>query len=653
MATKKKLLQAAAGAGGGAAGLDVSEVFSTYLYEGTGSARTITNGIDLSGEGGLVWFKSRDGAYYHWLFDTERGAGASLKTNDADIQNPTLPNSLTSFNSDGFSVVSLNGINNSGGDICSFTFRKAPRFFDIVEWDGNGVAGRQIAHNLGSVPGAIFVKLTYMSAGFGRDWMVYHRGSHPTSPEDYRLHLNLTNAAYDESGDAEKAWNGTAPTDTHFTVGNDDRVNSNYNNYGWRYVAYIFAHNDGDGEFGPDGDADIIKCGSYTGNNIEQEINLGFEPQWILLKLTNGSDNWYLYDTMRGLTTGGDDELLRANTSQAAGAADFIEVSSTGFKLWSSAHNGTGETFMYIAIRRGPMAVPTDATEVFDVDANGGTSSSITGAFTSGFPVDLVLFTQTTGANKEIISRINSTRLITNLSNAENASSRADDLDFMDGFGDGTFGSDYAAWMWKRAPSFFDAVAYTGNSTAGRTISHNLGVAPEMMWVKRRDAASGTGWFVSHKDLTSASYYLNVNSTAAESAYWNAWSSTAPTSSVFSLGNYSDVNLSGGTYIAYLFASLDGISRVGSVTHTFGTTTNVDCGFSSGARFVLMKSSSDTGPWRVWDSTRGIVAGNDPYLHLDDTQAEITNGDLIDPYSSGFAISPNFYSETVIYYAIA
>jgi len=635
MATKKKLLQAAAGAGGGAAGLDVSEVFSTYLYDGTGSAQTITNGIDLDGEGGLVWVKSRTTAFDHMLADTETGVQKHLSSNTTVRALGPNSTALTSFNSNGFSIGSLGDYNYSGDDLVSWTFRKAPRFFDCVNWTGDGAAGGQdISHSLGVAPAFIVTKVTSESG----NWNCY-------SAElgiDKILKLNSSAAAAEITG----FWNST-PTDTTFNTGGA-------NESGRTYVAYLFAHNDGDGEFG-DGTQDIIKCGNWTASSTAAvPVDLGFEPQWVLIKRATGSSSWFLWDTMRGMPVDtGQPYLLPDSSSVESTDTYYLTPTATGFTVRQNALGSNGDTFIYIAIRRGPIAVPTDATEVFGIDANGGTSSGNTGAFTSGFPVDLVLFTQTTGANKEIISRINSTRLITNLSNAENASSRADDLDFMDGFGDGTFGSDYAAWMWKRAPSFFDAVAYTGNSTAGRTISHNLGVAPEMMWVKRRDAASGTGWFVSHKDLTSASYYLNVNSTAAESAYWNAWSSTAPTSSVFSLGNYSDVNLSGGTYIAYLFASLDGISRVGSVTHTFGTTTNVDCGFSSGARFVLMKSSSDTGPWRVWDSTRGIVAGNDPYLHLDDTQAEITNGDLIDPYSSGFAISPNFYSETVIYYAIA
>jgi hypothetical protein len=121
---------------------------------------------------------------------------------------------------------------------------------------------------------------------------------------------------------------------------------------------------------------------------------------------------------------------------------------------------------------------------------------------------------------------------------------------------------------------------------------------------------------------------------------------------VFSLGNGS-TNTSSGTFIAYLFASLDGVSKVGLVTHS-GSSTDVDCGFASGARFVLLKRTDSTGDWYFWDTTRGIVSGNDPYLTLNGTnQPEVTNTDYIDPLSSGFQISGDFTDGTYIFYAIA
>ena len=148
-----------------------------------------------------------------------------------------------------------------------------------------------------------------------------------------------------------------------------------------------------------------------------------------------------------------------------------------------------------------------------------------------------------------------------------------------------------------------------------------------------------------------------LNSDGGNQGPDNQWNSTTPTSSVFSLGSNLEVNYSGSTYVAYLFATCAGVSKVGSYTGT-GTTLQIDCGFTSGARFVLIKRSG-TGDWYVWDSARGIVSGNDPYLLLNSTAAETTGTDYIDTYSAGFEISStapaaiNANGGTYIYLAIA
>ena len=116
------------------------------------------------------------------------------------------------------------------------------------------------------------------------------------------------------------------------------------------------------------------------------------------------------------------------------------------------------------------------------------------------------------------------------------------------------------------------------------------------------------------------------------------------------------MNGSSHTYVAYLFATLAGISKVGSVNVVANTTQNVDCGFSNGARFVLIKRSSDTGHWDLFDTTRGIVAGNDPRLQLNRTNAQYSGDDYIDisPYTAGFTINGALWnSGTYIFYAIA
>ena len=645
MANTKKLIQAAAGAAGGAA-LNIEDVFSTYLYDGNGSTQTITNDIDLSGEGGLVWTKSRTNVNtsFHALYDTERGANKILYSNATSAEG-SVTNYLNSFNSNGFTLGFEDQSNGPNDNFASWTFRKAPKFFDVVTYTGAG-SSNVVSHNLNSTPACILIKRTNTVAS----WMVYHKSL--TNPSNYYLSLNLTNAEAD--------WGSTWITvsDTSFTLNGTHGL---YNGSGDTYVAYLFAHNDGDGEFGPDGDADIIKCGSYTGNGSTNgpEIDLGFEPQWIMIKRASNVSGWYIWDTMRGIVSDGSgDAFLYANASDSEDpSGEFLKVTPTGFKLQNAGlqTNGSSNDYIYIAIRRGPMAVPESATDVFNISYGTATAPW----FDAGFPVDLGMHTNKTGysTNARVVPRLTSPNyLYTSSTSAEISADTTNKFDYMEGYNSGAFAStDFIAWMWKRAPNFFDVVAYTGNGTAGRTVSHNLGVAPEMMWVKSRSNAQN--WYVYHKDVGIGSYLTlqTGNAPAADTYNW-IWNSTAPTSTEFTVSTFS--GQTNYTYITYLFASLNGISKVGSYTGN-GTSQTIDCGFSSGARFVLIKRTDSTGDWYIWDTERGIVAANDPHLSLNTTAAEVTTDDSIDPVSSGFAVNQvsatniNVSSASYIFYAVS
>jgi len=596
-----------------------------------------------SGEGGLVWVKGRSGTagdsawggdIAHNLFDS---SAPQQPMNSAKTDARTNFGAAgVNFTSTGFTVGynGFNDLNYSTFPYVSWTFRKAKKFFDVVTWTGDGVAGREISHDLGSAPGTMIIKKTSAA----EQWAVYHRSEGNTK---YGM-LDQTAAFSAFSG----AWNNTTPTDTVFTVGNWAKVNQS----GQTYVAYLFAHNDGDGDFGPTGDQDIIKCGSYTGTGATgNNVNLGFEPQWLMIKRTDSTGNWQIADVMRGMPNNGGAgayQRLSANLSDAeVNGQEGPIPTSTGFVLNSTSTdtNGNGNTYIYIAIRR-PTAVPETATDVFAIDTSVNASFP---RFTSNFPVDFAISTTTNaGDPRAASSRLTSGKWMrTNGTNAESTNS-AYVFDSNDGYFDSTL-TNGLAWMWKRAPNFCDVVAYTGNGTAGRTVSHNLGVAPEMMWVKRTN--SSTDWRVYHKDIGNT-HNLQLNTTAAkeDALYWN---DTTPTNTVFTLNNFGDVNGSGQNYISYLFTSLDGISKVGSVTQS--GTTNVDCGFTSGARFVLLKRTDASGDWYIWDSTRGIVSGNDPYLLLNSTAAQVAVQDYINPLPSGFTITSNFDFGDYIFYAIA
>jgi uncharacterized protein YxeA len=334
----------------------IEDVFSTYLYSGTGASQTITNNIDLSGEGGLVWGKMRNDSGNNFLQDTERGTTKSLTTNntDGDI---TVSQYITAFNNNGFTLGTNLTVNGSTYTYCSWTFRKAKKFFDVVTYTGNGSAGLTVSHNLGSVPGCMIVKSTSLT----ENWAVYHRSNGNTK----YMYLNTTAAA----GTSSNFWNNTDPTSTTFTLGNDATVNDN----GSTYVAYLFAHDAGG--FGDAGSDNVVSCGSYTGDGTtdgSKLVSLGYEPQWVLVKRTDSSTNggWHMIDVMRGMPTATSASsitaLLLANTSAAENLDSVGGPKSTGFSPVASLTNTNGATYIYIAIRRGPMKTPESGTSVYN-----------------------------------------------------------------------------------------------------------------------------------------------------------------------------------------------------------------------------------------------------------------------------------------------
>ncbi len=621
----------------------VEDVFSTWLYTGNGSTQTITNGINLSGQGGLVWLKTRSVVDSSQVYDTVRGATKNLSTANTNAQDD-YTTALTSFTSSGFTLGAGFSANTNNVTYASWTFREAPKFFDVVTYTGTGV-NRTIAHNLGSVPGCIIVKRTDTTGA----WQVYHRSNANTQ---YMV-LNTTAAV----ATGATRWNSTTPTSTEFTIGTDATVNAS----GGTYVAYLFAHDAGG--FGPTLTDNIISCGSYTGNGSSTGpiVTLGWEPQWILVKRSDSSANWFTIDNMRGWsasTLAAGTSYLSPNTTSAEDSAfaPFAGLSATGFQLSTSNANlnASGGTFIYVAIRRGPMRTPTLGTSVFTPTATS------TDTATTGFPVDLVWQKPlTAGWTTYDVDRLRGGGLALRLSetNAESVSfsstwSQSNTGVLNTGLGVGSS----ALWSFRRAPGFFDEVCYTGTGVA-RTVAHNLGAVPELMIVKMRSGVSY--WLVYSQTLgVNSELALQLNSAADTGGGLSYWNSTAPTSSVISLGTSPSTNSSGSTYVAYLFASVPGVSKVGSYTGN-GSSQTINCAFTTGARFVLIKRTNAAGDWYVWDSARGIVAGNDPYLALNSTAAEVTTNDSVDTDSTGFIVNQvaasniNVNAATYIFLAIA
>jgi hypothetical protein len=451
-------------------------------------------------------------------------------------------------------------------------------------------------------------------------------------------------------------------------VGNSSQCNQN----GVTYVAYLFAHNAGG--FGLTGTDNVISCGSYTGTGAAgNTITLGYEPQWILAKASSSAQSWQMFDVMRGMPVGSsNDSALYPNLSNAEAVNENgFSPTATGFVTDGSNNNLNGVNYIYIAIRRGPMKTPTTGTSVFAPLAVNNATGTVN---TTNFPVDLQMqFYRPGGINpgtSQWIDRLrgfsststdSGTRLYTTGTNAE-AATAIGTLFNNTGFSTG------ASWNsasmsynnFQRAPGFFDEVCYTGTGSGGTgLIAHNLTVAPELVIIKPRSSGS---WECGTQFTSTQYIFLLLDGTNGfgSRGYNTGYGdySAAPTATnvnVLANGSY---NSSGINYVAYLFATCPGVSKVGSYTGT-GTTQTINCGFAAGSRFVMIKRTDSTGDWYVWDSARGIVAGNDPYLLLNSTAAEVTGTDYIDTAATGFEITStapaaiNASGGTFIYLAIS
>lgn len=639
----------------------VDDVFSTWLYTGNGSTQTITTGIDTLTNGGTIWFKGRAplaGGTDHQIIVPDANPNNDLflsTTSNAGTSGTTNLSRTTT----GFTLNSAGTVNYNTQIYAAWSFKKAAKFFDVVTYTGNG-SNRAINHSLGQVPGMILVKRRDTNG----DWQVYHRSLANT---DYAV-LNSAAAI----ATSATRWNSTTATATQFTVGTDATVNANSGTY----VAYLFSH-----DTASDG---LIQCGTYAGNGLAAgpTVTLNWEPQFVMIKrATGGSGGWNIFDNMRGITVGGNDWYLQADSTNPEAGADLLTPSATGFQITSSnaeVNNGTA-TYIYVAIRRSNKP-PTAGTQVFQPTVYTGTNVDNRLVDTTIAP-DMVWARQrddTVLAGLVVGDRLRGQPYLrTGTTAAETNDADAFDQQLvsaveygtafsaMNGFFCGndataklnanTTASNHVALAFKRARGFFDVVCYTGSGGATNVVNHSLGVAPEFVIIKNTDGASGNGWLTYVETLVNTPR-LNTNGGATSGSACSAVSATTITVTETTLN---------AAHVAYLFASLPGICKVGRYTGnggtagTDGTSQTINCGFTAGARFVLIKRRDSTGDWYVFDSARGIVAGNDPYLRTNSTGAEVTTVDAVDADNGGFIVNQtsgtdlNVTSATYLYLAIA
>ena len=341
-----------------------TDYFNTKLYTGNGSTQHSITGVGFQPD--LVWLKSRDDTYNHFLFDAVRGVGKQIYSNTNGTE-ATNMNNLYSFNADGFSltqsslddVTNKNNSNfaswnwkangagsaNTDGSInTTATSANTTAGFSIVKYTGTG-ANATVGHGLGAVPKMIIAR----NITDTEQWTTYHVGLDATAPEDYHVRLNTTGARADEA----EVWNDTAPTSTVFSVGSSGAPNGSGDNH----IAYCFAEKTG-----------YSKFGSYTGNGNDDGVFCftGFKPAFLLFKETSSgtNDSWFILDNKRNTYNGPRGINLRPQNTDAENVNNWMKIDflSNGFKLRDddASINESGKNYIYMAF--GQSLVGTNNT---------------------------------------------------------------------------------------------------------------------------------------------------------------------------------------------------------------------------------------------------------------------------------------------------
>jgi len=327
-----------------------NQYFDATLYTGNGSTQSIVNSGAMQPD--LVWLKGRSAATGNLLEDSVRGALQYLASETTAAES-TVAGTITSFNSNGFSIGNQAGVNtnaatyvawqwNAGGTtvtntdgIISAQVRANPTAgFSVVTYTGTG-ANATVGHGLGVAPRMVIVK----SRNAANNWSVWHG----TISGSQFLLLNTTGVV----ATAANVWNSTTPTSTVFSVGTN--VSTNFNTT--TYVAYCFSEVAGYSAFG-----------KYTGNGAADGpfVHLGFRPKFIIIKRTDVANAWIMFDTSRSTYNQSFNYLLAENTQQeitTSGATDTLDFLSNGFKLRCAtpAENINNGTYVYMAFAENPF----------------------------------------------------------------------------------------------------------------------------------------------------------------------------------------------------------------------------------------------------------------------------------------------------------
>ena len=689
---KESPIMGVAGVGGGAGSnlvtakasdpTYVDDVFSADIYNGTGGLYQQDNGIDLTEHGEMVWFKRRNSSDSHAIFDTVRGADKLLVSNSSG-QHTTVGWGLQ-FNSNGWQVNSNDGqINNNGSTYVAWTFRKCPGFFDIVTWSGNGVQGREIPHNLGVRPGMIILKCTNSSS---ENWIVYHKGQgNGTYGNSATKFMNLNSSDASQTGNV--IFNDTAPTDTVFSVGSENSVNGDSKNF----VAYLWA----DGSetaakiFGKDKDQAIVSCEAYEGSgsssspstNPANNKDIGFEPQFTIIKGCDSTNDWKMFcsamqygqmmgDFLQSQTsnTMTDARSLIANNTTSEGGGSRFTTNGNGLLMWyegGGSVNNQSETFCNLSVRmRDALVCKPDLDGSKYASAVVGDSTAP--CFEHDFEVDMGIVKVINSSGDWRLGYRKSYKFKAVMNDTSAPSSEPDfsfaggystnETVFSKGYFNTSLGTSYVSYGFRRGPGF-DVQIYAGDGSNGQAKPHSLGAVPEIIAYRRW--SSYEDWTIyssrANNGTNSIQDAIQFNTNGGEFGFDTSGNGTPPTATHFYAGYHDRVGGSNHTYVALLFASVDGISKIGQYT---GNSANNTLTLGFAPKFIWIKRTDTSANWIIMSEAQGWSSGADTVGEFNNANQMSTNKEPGNPTANGFTVTGsdsdwNTSGGTYLYYAHA
>ena len=504
-----------------------------------------------------------------------------------------------------------------------------------------------------------------------------------TNDWGYNMRFNARDPAYANS----TMWNDTAPTASNFSVGTSADVNET----GGEYIAYLWASGDADSQvFGREGaETNIIKCGTYNGNGSSQTINVGFRPDWFIIKQADGGDyDWSWWDKYHigGVTTTGYSDGSTIRLHNNTGMSGLMRMTTTGggqapghrgFHIQSegSNFNLNGQQYIYIAVRSPDMNVCRNGStgddgengvpsQYFEINHGNSASTNPNGCFSANFGPDVGYFRQYNGSSSTWMSTRDTKTQTNAYAWPMNSNTKATTGWSGDAYNGSkgwqyNYNSNYVAWMWKKGPGM-TYVWYYGNGN-NRTIYHDLGAVPELILWKALDRNDQNPlWHYGLNNGVNAGYYMVATESRggqvdSRGDWLPSGSGLQPTATTFEVGPNSPTNNNSSQVVCSLYRSVTGISKVGYYQGNSSGLT-ITTGFQPRYMWLKRTNTSDSRFYYL-DTTRGWAGGNDQWLEFSDTNGQ-SGWDFGAPTATGFTLTggndhTNANGNNYIYYAHA